>query len=128
MEPIGLIADLEPHRERLAEACARDVFGLTVDKLQAGVDSGRYLAVGTPQFVAVYEQVPGRQGPLLSVTALAGSGMGDWLRDLDRFTVDLARDQGCAEVMAWGRRGWERELGRLGYTNRLAVMTKEVSP
>ena len=122
----GLVADLSPYRALLVEACERDVFGLTVERLESGLQSGKYLAIGTHRYVALLERVPGRGGDLLSVAALAGEGLGDWLGDLDTALMDLAKDQDCVAVLGWGRPGWAKVMAQRGWQQQAVVMTKAV--
>jgi len=127
MEQIRLTRDLR--RPELAEAAEADLLGLDVGELEAGVASGEYLAVDIEgQATAVLEIRPIRLGRrALSVVALGGAGMDQWLSRFVAFLDWLARDQGCTQVLAVGRPGWRKALRAHGFQEGMTLMTMRVS-
>ena len=51
----------------------------------------------------------------VEVKLVGGKDRHKWLDELDRKIGDAARDAGATELRAWGRRGWAKELGAMGW-------------
>ena len=60
-------------------------------------------------------------GKVCIITACGGSGMKHWL-PLIRRIEDYARNEGCARVRIYGRKGWLRVLE--GYEQKHVIMDK----
>ena len=123
-----LVDDVTPWVDGLELACAQDVFGLTVADVVERVKSGHYIAAAIGDHgLAVLELLEVRGGKTLTVAALCGAESGVWLAALLAFLDRLAADQGCRQILAWGRPGWERLLRGHGYRRRVTGLIREVA-
>lgn len=75
-------------------------------------------------FVTQIESAP--KGSALSVVALGGSGLDEWIPGVEDTIVEFARDKGCKRVQLSGRRGWVRQLAGFGWGEASVNMTKEL--
>jgi hypothetical protein len=122
------VGDVTPWRDGLELACAHDVFGLTVADVADRVKSGHYIAAAIgDRGLAVLELLDVRGSKTLTVAALCGIECGVWLADLLAFLDRLAVDQGCTQILAWGRPGWDRVLRGHGYRRRVTGLIREVT-
>lgn len=62
-------------------------------------------------------------GRVCIITVCGGSGMERWLALIGQIE-DYARDEGCARVRIYGRKGWLRVLD--GYQQKYVIMDKEL--
>jgi hypothetical protein len=62
-------------------------------------------------------------GKVCIITLCAGYGMQRWLKLIERIEA-YAKDEGCARLRIFGRKGWLRALE--GFEARHAVMDKEL--
>lgn len=62
-------------------------------------------------------------GKVCIITACGGDGMKQWLPLIGQIE-DYARDEGCARVRIFGRKGWLRALE--GYESKYVIMDKEL--
>lgn len=69
---------------------------------------------------------PGKR--MLSVDYLGGERMSDWLTKLDSILSEFGCSQECNGIEAVGRKGWERELGKIGWTTKYIVAEKIFVP
>lgn len=124
-------AELEAFHVELAEACALDIWGMDFAQLWAGVVNKRYVAVimGPPgqQAASIWDIGATAKGKALICRAIGGTGLAAWLPELIEFAQRLAEDQGCAELVCYGRPGWEALLTGRGYLKRAVVMTRAVA-
>jgi hypothetical protein len=51
----------------------------------------------------------------VEVKLVGGVNRRKWLKELNQTIGDAARAAGARELRAWGRRGWAKELGAMGW-------------
>lgn len=65
-------------------------------------------------------------GKGLWVVACGGTGMREWLPEVESTLQGFARDKGCDHIQMSGRRGWLREMKSYGWRETSISMRKEV--
>lgn len=63
---------------------------------------------------------------VLHVVALEGTGMVEWLRELERVLRVYAAACGCKFISLHGRRGWVKTLKEYGWGESAVIMYKEL--
>jgi hypothetical protein len=63
-------------------------------------------------------------GKVCVITLCAGRGMHRWLKLIEQIEI-YARDEGCARVRIFGRKGWQRVLE--GFETKHVVMEKRLA-
>ena len=67
------------------------------------------------------------QGKALTVIAVGGNRMDDWIAELDDVMQSFARSKGCKVVSCHGRKGWKKSLEPLGFSQSVVTYMKEVA-
>lgn len=76
--------------------------------------------------VIVTEFVSGSRGRGLSVVAIGGRHMDEWLADVVIYLERLATANRCKFISEMGRDGWRRALLKLGWVEAPAIMMKVI--
>ena len=123
------IHDLSLWRSRLAEAMETDPQGSTVEDLEQGLVSGRYIALEIDgSACAVLEMTDDHRGRRLHIAALAGRFMKRWLDTLERTVLRIAREQGAERITLGGRLGWQKQLKHYGFRTESVVLSRSIKP
>jgi len=85
-----------------------------------GEESRKLRAVATTMVV----QYPRLK--VVRVVTLAGEGMDEWAGELAERLEKFARGQECQRLEAFGRKGLEKKLGKLGFRAQYVTLVKEV--
>lgn len=122
------IHEIWPHvRPLLERACRATCLNAFAD-FEADILSGRSLAWlawngSAIEAAAATSLINSDLGKVCVITLCAGHGMQRWLKLIERIEA-YARDEGCAYLRIFGRRGWLRMLK--GYEARHVVMEKRL--
>jgi hypothetical protein len=81
-------------------------------QLWAVMEGGDLLAA------AVTRVAQARDGKVAEVYLIGGADSRDWLGPLNDQIEESARDIGCIAMRAYGREGWKRQLGAMGWKVR----------
>ena len=128
VDPIR-IHEIWPHvRPLLEDACRRTGLNAFAD-FEADILAGRSLVWiawhgNTIEAAAATVLINSDLGKVCVITLCAGRGMRRWLKLTERIET-YARDEGCARVRIFGRKGWLRVLE--GYAARHVVMEKKLA-
>ncbi|WP_050383962.1 hypothetical protein [Bradyrhizobium pachyrhizi] len=123
------VHEIWPHASLLLrEACIRTALSAFED-IEADILSGLsllWLAWNgrSIQAAATTVLINSEIGKVCVITACGGTGMKRWLPLLDGIE-SYARDEGCARVRIYGRKGWLRVLD--GYRAKHIIMDKEIA-
>ena len=123
------IYEIWPHvRSLLEQACRRTALNAFAD-FAADILAGRSLVWvawngSAIEAAAATILINSDIGKVCVITLCAGRKMQRWLRLIDRIE-DYARDEGCARIRIFGRKGWMRvlreyEAGHVVMEKRLA--------
>jgi hypothetical protein len=63
---------------------------------------------------------------ILSATTAGGTGMSEWVEELNNVLELLAKDYGCDDIYIVGRPGWEKALNKLNYKKIHTVVSRKV--
>ena len=77
-------------------------------------------AAWTSKFV----EYPGSKA--LHAVFIGGSGIGEWIGEVNNFIKSWAKDNDCNFVEFTGRKGWERKLKKIGWTSEYCSYRMEV--
>jgi hypothetical protein len=69
-------------------------------------------------------ELPGKR--IIAMDWIAGSRMSEWLPTAQKVLQDYAAAHGCSEMHGAGRKGWEKPLGKLGWTAERVMYKLEV--
>jgi len=122
------IHEIWPHvRELLRAACRRTALNAFAD-LEADILSGRSLVWiawngRAIEAAAATSLTPSDIGRVCVIALCAGRGMTRWLKLIERIE-DYAKDEGCARIRVFGRKGWLRVLE--GYEAKHVILDKEL--
>ncbi len=126
MEPSRIVAitDLLPWRAELIEALRSDVYGMSFEAMQDGVQSGESIALEIDGLAcAVLQLIDTEQGyRTLHTIALGGSGMERWLGEYLDCLQRLGKEQGAKYLTCLGRPGWKKMLREFGWNHVATAM------
>jgi hypothetical protein len=123
------IGEVWPHvRPLLEKACRRTALNAFAD-FEADILSGRSLVWvawngNAIEATAATVLINSDRGKVCVITLCAGREMPRWLKLIDRIEA-YARDEGCARIRIFGRKGWLRVLE--GYEAKYAIMDKKLA-
>ena len=63
---------------------------------------------------------------VLNVTLAGGERLKEWMEEIDKSLVQLAKDYNCSELYIVGRNGWDRALKHIGYGRVHTVVSKKI--
>lgn len=73
---------------------------------------------------AVTRIVASREGEIAEIYLVGGRDFEFWLSDLSETIARSAQEIGCIAVRAYGRTGWRRPLGKLGWREKTVAYEK----
>ena len=123
------ILEALPHAIALLKSACRRTKLNAFEDIEQDILSGRsllWLALNGKviQAAAATVLINSEIGKVCVITACGGTGMKRWLPLLDGIEA-YAKDEGCARVRIYGRKGWLRVLD--GYREKHVIMDKELS-
>ena len=126
--PPGQTDQVWPIVERYIQAAVDYAATVDLDVLRANLRSGKYLLWliidGKAAMGAGVTSLSSANGvKLCTIIACGGTRMSDWLHLIDKIE-NWAREEGCARMSIWGRRGWSR--GLMGYRQKAVILEKEL--
>lgn len=75
-------------------------------------------------YILKFQDMP--KGRVLEVMLLGGIHMETWFLKAQAHIDSVAKKAACLAVVATGRRGWERHLGRFGWKSGPITMMREI--
>ncbi|HLJ01745.1 MAG TPA: hypothetical protein VKT76_18690 [Bradyrhizobium sp.] len=122
------VGEIWPHVEATLRAACRRTSLNAFAELEADILSGRSLvwiawSGSAIEAAAATALINSDIGKVCVITLCAGRGMQRWLKLIERIEA-YAKDEGCARIRIFGRKGWLRVLE--GFNARQVVMDKEL--
>jgi hypothetical protein len=117
-----------PHAAPLLQSACRRTGLIAFADIEADILSGRSLLWiawngETIEAVAATVLINSEIGKVCIITACGGRGIARWLPLIGGIET-YARDEGCARVRIYGRKGWRRLLE--GFEQKHVIMDKEL--
>lgn len=77
--------------------------------------------------VVSFEQTTFESGKrALHINLAGGDHMDLWYDDIDSLANDMAKQYDCSEIYIVGRKGWEKQMKKLGYKHVHTIISREV--